>query len=1112
MGKVSLILFFFLVANVTFAQRPSPENVKKLKALAAELDSLRKLDEVRIAAFEQQSQRSRQSAKGIISGFRPNGKPYYTIDHNQGAATASRITDLRPGGRLAQSLTGKGMTVGIWENGRPIPTHQEFEDRLIIMDAASEVRTHASHVAGTVIGAGINAEARGMAYEATVHMYSAEGYLIEIAEAATEGLLVSNHSYGKSAGWSDGEWLGDTNISSSEDWAFGIYNSESATLDQVAFLAPYYLLIRSAGNENGEDGAGLFPPDGPYDCMTGEAIAKNILSIGNVNPSIPVPQDGDDFELRSSSSWGPADDGRIKPDLVAAGVSLLSASSDGDDQYTTLSGTSMSSPVTAGTAILLQQLHEQLFGDFMRSATLKGIMLHTAISGGSSPGPDYSHGYGFIDANLAARTINERDLLTIVDERTLTDQSSYQITFEVTDAGSPLIVSISWTDPAGTPITEAVLDPTDLNLVNDLDLRVTAPGGGTFDPWILNPANPSQAATTGDNFRDNYEKIEIETPVTGIYTINVTHKGSLENGSQDYSLIVTNLPRNDHRNTFYWIGESGNWNSPSEWSDESGGATISQVPSSDDRVVFDDNSFSASRVVDLTGDVSVHQISWLANNGSRINFNGNVLNISQNLVLEGNMTNTSSTIKINPVNNTTGSALINIQNDDLILDLDNPSSEFIISGVDISLRELKLTDGDLRVIDDFHAESIDLTSTNPKRIQLDDLRIQTSELDLGDLSTVNDLTLLDSEIHFDDGNGQHRISSSTPFDIPEVILQSGRLTIQSTGTIDAISILPGAELWISDQRELTVEDIQIDANESQKVGLSSVSGTATIFSDSPSKFCFDHIDITNVNVAGDAKFVYESNSTQSGSSGWIDAQCEDVLFAGFDVRSLCANNTTFFEDLSDGSPETWEWNFGDGGTSSDQNPNHSYSSIGSYQVTLTVTQGSETSSYSDEIDVVASSLAQPEIVLQNNRLLTNSPGSFFQWFLDGQPLPGETNRLLSAQPGEGAYQVEAADENCVALSEPFVVLGVAAVLSRSIQYYPNPVSDFLRLSFSEVLSDVGVRIIGLGGKLMWHEDLNALSENEFIEIPFAGFRKGIYILEVNVQGDRILNQKIVKAE
>ncbi len=85
-----------------------------------------------------------------------------------------------------------------------------------------------------------------------------------------------------------------------------------------------------------------------------------------------------------------------------------------------------------------------------------------------------------------------------------------------------------WTDPAGTT-PPAGLNPTNLMLVNDLDLRLISPSGTTNYPWVLNPANRTAAATTGDNFRDNVEQVEVTNPQTGVWLVRVTHKTNLVN-------------------------------------------------------------------------------------------------------------------------------------------------------------------------------------------------------------------------------------------------------------------------------------------------------------------------------------------------------------------------------------------------------------------------------------------------------------------------------------------------------------------------------------------------------------------------------------------------------
>jgi len=119
-----------------------------------------------------------------------------------------------------------------------------------------------------------------------------------------------------------------------------------------------------------------------------------------------------------------------------------------------------------------------------------------------------------------------------------------QVIFHVmADTTMPLRVTLCWSDPPGQLPSQYQLDPTNLVLVNDLDLRVIAPSGATNFPWVLNPSNPTNAATTGDNIRDNVEQVHIENTTTGLYAVVVSHKGVLTNGVQDASILVSgNLP------------------------------------------------------------------------------------------------------------------------------------------------------------------------------------------------------------------------------------------------------------------------------------------------------------------------------------------------------------------------------------------------------------------------------------------------------------------------------------------------------------------------------------------------------------------------------------------
>ncbi|MGV3559822.1 S8 family serine peptidase [Larkinella arboricola] len=492
------------------------------------------------------------------------------------AGHITRTSSLYAGGALGLNLSGNSAPVrnklGIWDGGRPRLSHVELAGRVTQVDNVTAIANHPTHVAGIMVGAGVNERARGMAFGANLKAYDFENDDAEVAAAAPD-LLVSNHSYNIQAGWifnpdrdSDfkWEWWGDTTISATEDYKFGIYNAGARDWDRIAVAAPYYLHVKSAGNTHGQDGPGANVPywlgasntmsrttrddQNGYDQISTDSNAKNILSVGAVSSiSIEYVQPSD-VRLASFSSWGPTDDGRIKPDLVGVGVSILSSGSASDNAYATLSGTSMAAPNVSGSLLLLQEYYAQLYnGQFMRSSTLKGLVLHTADEAGDFPGPDYRFGWGLLNTEKAARVIGNTDKSHRLEERTLKQGEKQTVQFVASGRG-PLVVTICWTDPEGTALsaTAANLNNRTPRLVNDLDIRLTD-GTQTRHPWVLDPNHPANPATTGDNIRDNIEQILVADAVPGkTYTLTISHKKTLKNGKQDFALIVSGAGGNPY--------------------------------------------------------------------------------------------------------------------------------------------------------------------------------------------------------------------------------------------------------------------------------------------------------------------------------------------------------------------------------------------------------------------------------------------------------------------------------------------------------------------------------------------------------------------------------------
>ncbi len=585
--KITLIFIVTFFSQLGFAQIPqtlvSKKQSENLEKLSVDFSTKRKQNQKKafLMAKENNWPIFKTLKNGTIislQGVDDLGFPLYlkTFDNTTAAGT-TRTNSLYSGGSLGISINGSSSNligkVGVWDGGGVSLTHQEFTtNRVEQKDTPSSISLHSTHVAGTMMAKGVYLSARGMAWGLQkLYAWDFDNDASEMTKAATAGMLISNHSYGFISGW---DYNTDTNPprwdyygtpGSTEDYKFGFYDDSARDWDIICYNAPYYLPVVSAGNSRVLNGpsvgeeyfgyesktsstfvskglrpAGISSNDG-YDIITTTANAKNILTVGAVAGLPYGASKPSDIQISSFSSWGPTDDGRIKPDLVADGVNVTSTGSDNSKSYSTLSGTSMSAPNVSGSLVLLQEYYSLLNGgNFMLSATLKGLVINSTDEAGASLGPDYIYGWGLLNIEKAATTLKLNTTKSIVNERTLTQGEVYSL--QITASGyGPLKATICWTDPEGSIKPDGTVNDRTPKLVNDLDLRLSK-GSTTYFPFKLNPLSPATAATTADNIVDNIEQVYIPNATPGqTYTLKVSHKSTLVKGPQKYSIIVSGV-------------------------------------------------------------------------------------------------------------------------------------------------------------------------------------------------------------------------------------------------------------------------------------------------------------------------------------------------------------------------------------------------------------------------------------------------------------------------------------------------------------------------------------------------------------------------------------------
>jgi subtilisin family serine protease len=474
---------------------------------------------------------------------------------NDGARPATGAATLNA---APYNLNGNGVTVLVYDSGLVDNAHGDFAGRLIQIDtdATETTRNHSTHVAGTMGGDGSQSnqnDSAGNPNGGTANQWAGMAPAVNIrsfgASGSTDTLYNSpgdiNANFTTALTAAGGTDLATMSLGNNVVLngfpcsQLGDYTGTAILLDNIvrgSINAQQLIYFEAVGNERG----GAATCGTTYSTVSSPATAKNTIAVGAVNSN--------DNSMTGFSSWGPTDDGRLRPDIVGPGcqsngdntiTSTGFDDTDGDgnldagetqNAYVGMCGTSMATPAAAGTMALVVQRWKALYGAAARPLghTAKAIVIHTATDLGNA-GPDYQFGWGNINGQAAVDLVNADASANMITVDQVDNGQTDYYTFNSNGAAPPR-VTLVWSDPAATQLAATTL-------INNLDLRLTDPDGVVVQPFVLDPANPANAATRGNDARNPVEVVAGTTGKAGTWTVSVAGT-TVPTGPQQYTLVT----------------------------------------------------------------------------------------------------------------------------------------------------------------------------------------------------------------------------------------------------------------------------------------------------------------------------------------------------------------------------------------------------------------------------------------------------------------------------------------------------------------------------------------------------------------------------------------------
>lgn len=448
---------------------------------------------------------------------------------------------IQGGGNYVETMggyTGVGVRAEITEAFQE--THPDFTNApgRVLVRGTNSVGSHGHCTAGIVGGNGTdNPAGRGMMPNCI---------LIEGAYTASSAIFTqATGSVNPSLPW--------RTMVATASWGSAVttqYTSVSQTMDDALFRSDLTRL-NSQSNQNSQN-------------SRPEAWAKNIISGGGISHGNNAnPAD----DVWTTASFGPASDGRLKPEICSYYENVFTSDRTGTSGYNTAAGvagnytatfggTSAATPICAGHVGIIQEMFtDGLFGNPLplpataanrfenkpHMTTSKALLCGTAAPYPVQQVERRKQGWGFPDL---ARLYDNRDRILVVDEYEalqMGESRSYWVF--VAPGATEFRAAMCYSDPAGQASAA-------IHRVNNLDLRVRRFADGTSwwgNNGLVGGIAGGDESTPGGvaNDRDTLEMVLLRNPQPGLYEVRVTAASVVQDArletpqlDADFALVV----------------------------------------------------------------------------------------------------------------------------------------------------------------------------------------------------------------------------------------------------------------------------------------------------------------------------------------------------------------------------------------------------------------------------------------------------------------------------------------------------------------------------------------------------------------------------------------------